>query len=343
MAPYGWPLPWPFPVARLAAVALSGTGEDGRKLRNRGHCFSGAGGTPSDPAWADTVWLGTIRDRGGPSPSTGRRHGAEGTGRDQMRYRIVDVFSATPLAGNALCVVLGDCPEERMGPIAREVNLSETTFPSISGPSSYRNRIFTPSTELPFAGHPSIGTAWTLGPGRWEQTTSGAVVTVDADAGGAVMTQPDPTITEADSHGAAAALGLPGVDGAFVAAAAGNRFLVVPTSADLAGASPDARALSRLAAASDALGVCGVRLLNDRELHVRAFFAGAGVAEDPGTGSAAGPIGVLARRLWATSVDLTVRQGDEIGRPCRIEVHAEEGNIRVGGSVVACAEGEFLL
>jgi trans-2,3-dihydro-3-hydroxyanthranilate isomerase len=262
---------------------------------------------------------------------------------DGLRYRIVDVFSATPLSGNALCVVLGECPEERMGAIAREVNLSETTFPSITGPNAYRNRIFTPATELPFAGHPSLGTAWALGPGRWEQTTSGAVVSVESHAYGAVMTQPDPSITEVAADGAAAALGLDGVEGAFVAAAAGNRFLLVPTSADLAGAAPDHLALGRLAAGADAVGVCAIRLLSDRDLHVRGFFPGAGVAEDPGTGSAAGPIGVLARRLWTTSVDLTIRQGDEIGRPCRIEVHAEEGDVRVGGPVVACAEGRFLL
>ncbi len=262
---------------------------------------------------------------------------------DGLSYRIVDVFSATPLAGNALCVVLDECPEERMGAIAREVNLSETTFPSITGPDSYRNRIFTPSTELPFAGHPSLGAAWALGPGRWHQTTSGAVVTIESDARGAVMTQPDPTIVEVDSEGAAAALGLAGTDGAFVAAAAGNRFLLVPTSADLAGAAPDHLALSRLAAGAEVLGVCAVRLLSDRDLHVRGFFPAAGVGEDPGTGSAAGPIGVLARRLWSTSVDLTIRQGDEIGRPCRIEVHVEQDNLRVGGPVAACAEGRFLL
>jgi PhzF family phenazine biosynthesis protein len=262
---------------------------------------------------------------------------------DGLSYRIVDVFSATPLAGNALCVVLDECPEERMGAIAREVNLSETTFPTITAPNAYRNRIFTPATELPFAGHPSLGTAWALGPGRWEQTTAGAVVTVESDARGAVMTQPDPSITEVEADGAASALGVAGVEGAFVAAAAGNRFLVVPTSADLTGAAPDQLALSHLAARAEAFGVCAVRRLSDRELHVRGFFPGAGVSEDPGTGSAAGPIGVLARRLWSTSVDLTIRQGDEIGRPCRIEVHVEPGNLRVGGPVAACAEGRFLL
>src|SRR3954454_12065957 len=104
------------------------------------------------------------------------------------------------------------CPEQLMGAIAREMNLSETTFPTATASAAYRMRIFTPSAELPFAGHPSLGTAWVLGPGRWEQTTAGAVVTVEADATGAVMTQPDPEITE--------------VDGGFLAVAAGNRMLL---------------------------------------------------------------------------------------------------------------------
>ena len=76
---------------------------------------------------------------------------------------------------------------------------------------------------------------------------------------------------------------------------------------------------------------------------MRYFVPGWGVAEDPGTGSAAGPIGVLARRLWGTATDVVVRQGDEIGRPCRIEVHAQEGDLRVGGGVVSSAAGRFTL
>src|SRR5437764_1058805 len=93
----------------------------------------------------------------------------------ELRYRIVDVFSDRPLAGNALCVVLDPCPEPVMQAVAREANLSETTFPVVVADDAYEMRIFTPIEELPFAGHPSLGTAWTLGPGRWTQTTSGAV------------------------------------------------------------------------------------------------------------------------------------------------------------------------
>jgi trans-2,3-dihydro-3-hydroxyanthranilate isomerase len=84
-----------------------------------------------------------------------------------------------------------------------------------------------------------------------------------------------------------------------------------------------------------------VRRLDAQTLHVRVFFRSVGIAEDPGTGSAAGPIGVLARRLWDLGPDLLIRQGDEIGRPSRIQVHAEPGDLRVAGRVVLAAEGRF--
>ena len=76
---------------------------------------------------------------------------------------------------------------------------------------------------------------------------------------------------------------------------------------------------------------------------MRYFVPGWGVPEDPGTGSAAGPIGLLARRLWGSATDVVIRQGEEVGRPCRIEVHAEEGDVRVGGRVAGSAEGRFTL
>lgn len=87
----------------------------------------------------------------------------------------------------------------------------------------------------------------------------------------------------------------------------------------------------------------GDRRVDDATLHVRVFVPLAGIPEDPGTGSMAGPIAVFARHHLGTDVDVLVRQGDEIGRPCRIEAHAEEGAITIGGSVTACAEGRFVL
>ena len=258
-----------------------------------------------------------------------------------MRYRIVDVFSDRPFAGNALCVVVDECPDQLMPAIAREVNLSETAFPSLTAPGRYRNRIFTPTTELPFAGHPSLGSAWVLGPGEWEQTTSGTVVTITVDESGAVMTQPQPDIKEADGDGAADAIGVARVDGAYVASAAGNRLLLVSTTADLEEARPDQEKIRLLCRRHDAVLTGVMCRVDERTLHVRVFVPLAGIAEDPGTGAAAGPIGVLARGLWSMDTDITIRQGDEIGRPSRIQVHASDAELRVGGAVTLCAEGRF--
>jgi trans-2,3-dihydro-3-hydroxyanthranilate isomerase len=260
-----------------------------------------------------------------------------------VRYRIVDVFSDRPLAGNALCVVLDPCPDERMQGVARVTNVSETTFPTVTGDQAYRNRIFTPGAELPFAGHPTLGTAWCLGPGTWEQTTAGAVVTVEVDARGAVMSQPDPILEPADPEGVAVAVGVTGIDRVHTARAAGNDFLIATTTTDLAAAAPDMTAIAALQRDRALTTVALVRRRDDRNLHVRVFAPASGVPEDPGTGSAAGPIGVLARRELGTDVDVTIHQGDLIGRPCTIEVHAEGGAIRVGGAVTACAEGRFTL
>lgn len=267
----------------------------------------------------------------------------------ELPYRIVDVFSDRPLAGNALCVV--EPPEgevvddDRMLAIAREVNLSETTFVTRTGDASYDVRIWTGGGELPFAGHPSLGTAWALGPGSWTQTSPGAVVMIEAIAGGAVMSQPDPVFTEVYPEDVAAGLGLTAADvpRSYVAEIGGTRHLLVPTEAAIDRLQPDLRALGSAARAVRVTGVGVVRRIDDSTLHARVFIPGSSIVEDPGTGSAAGPFGVLARRLWGTDVDVVIDQGVEMGRPCRIEVHAEHGNLRVGGAVAAVAQGVFTL
>ena len=230
-----------------------------------------------------------------------------------------------------------------MQAVAREVNLSETTFPTVVADDEYRVRIFTPGDELPFAGHPSLGTAWVLGPRRWTQVSPGGTVTVEANADGAEMTQPDPELTEVDPAPAVAALGLPGAEGAWLARVAGMTHVIVPTSEPLDDVTPDLPAVASAAAAAGGTSLAPVRRIDDTTLHARVFLPGAGIAEDPGTGSAAGAFGVLARRLWGTQVDVTIRQGDEMGRPCRITVHAADGDVRVGGRVTAVAQGRFLV
>jgi trans-2,3-dihydro-3-hydroxyanthranilate isomerase len=261
----------------------------------------------------------------------------------ELPYRVVDVFTERPLAGNALCVVTQPAPEAVMAAIAREVNLSETTFVTMTGPSSYDVRIFTPAAELPFAGHPTLGTAWVLGPGTWTQRSPGATVTVEVTARGASMGQPDPVVLDAEADVACQGLGLP-TGRAFVVDVGGTRHLLVATDHPLDRLRFDGEALLHVARRERVTGVGAFRLAGDATLHARLVVPGEhGTFEDPGTGSAAGPIGVLADRLWSTGLDVLVTQGDEIGRPCRIRVHAEPGNVTVGGAVAACAEGVFTL
>src|SRR5947209_16254596 len=125
-------------------------------------------------------------------------------------------------------------------------------------------RILTPAGELPFAGHPSIGTAWVMGPGTWEQTTSGAVVTVVADEQGAEMTQPDPELTPVDDTGVAAALSLGGVEGVYRSVAGGTRHVLVPTTDPLDQLRPDLSAVAARAAAADGMTLCPFRRIDDR-------------------------------------------------------------------------------
>jgi trans-2,3-dihydro-3-hydroxyanthranilate isomerase len=263
-----------------------------------------------------------------------------------LRYRIVDVFSDRPLAGNALCVVLDECEPSLMQAIAREVNLSETTFPHLTGARTYDVRILTPSSELPFAGHPSLGTAWSLGAehgsGRWSQTSPGATVTIDVDGDGARMTQPPPVLEAlVDETGMGAAAGLATTVGSWVAEAGGNRHLIVATEDALDALRPDLRQIEALSAASKATTFAVVRRRDDHTLHVRVFAPSVGIVEDPGTGSAAGPIGVLAKELWGMADSMTIFQGAEMGRPCRIDVELGVDGPIVGGRVALCAEGRF--
>jgi trans-2,3-dihydro-3-hydroxyanthranilate isomerase len=263
----------------------------------------------------------------------------------RITYRTVDVFTDRPLAGNALCVVLDDCPEDVMQAIALEVNLSETTFPVITGADSYRMRIFTPRGELPFAGHPSLGTAWVLGPNRWAQTTPGATVAVTADERGAVMEQPEPVLTLIDGEDEAvcAALGIDSIEGVWLSSAGGTQHLLAPTAASLDELAPRSEAIAEVAVRLGATGLAPFRRDGAADLEVRVFVPGAGVPGDPGTGSAAGPIARLAGRLWDVDDDVTIRQGQQMGRPCIIRAHAGADGIRVGGDVTLVAEGQFVL
>ncbi len=228
--------------------------------------------------------------------------------------------------------------------IAREVNLSETTFPIRTGEDAYEMRIFTPTLELSFAGHPSVGTAWVMGPGRWTQTTAGGTVIVEADELGAMMTQPTPEVeqVEAEAGDVLAALRLSSADAIYRSTAGGITHVLVATSERIDQLELDLGQVAEASRACRGLTLVPFRKVDDVTLHARVFAPAAGVPEDPGSGSAAGPIALLARELWGTGTEVTITMGTEIGRPSRINVRTE-GELRVGGRVAPCAEGQFLV
>jgi trans-2,3-dihydro-3-hydroxyanthranilate isomerase len=263
-----------------------------------------------------------------------------------FRYVLCDVFTDRQLSGNALAVFTDGrgLGRDRMQAIAAETNLSETTFvfPS-EGDGDFRVRIFTPSAELPFAGHPVLGTsvvlARSLPVDRLVLETGAGLIRVDIDrsagvASAAVMEQPRPEFSEFGDHALlCSALGVP--DRPVVRADNGLRWALVPMSSleELSDLRPDGGALLGL---DDMLGaVCFADL--GEIVRVRMFAPSAGVAEDPGTGSAAGPLAAHLGR------PITIHQGVEMGRPCLITAEPADGRPRVGGAVVLVGRGSYEL
>jgi trans-2,3-dihydro-3-hydroxyanthranilate isomerase len=278
-------------------------------------------------------------------------------------FRLVDVFTERPFAGNQLCVVPepGSLTPKAMQTLAREIGFSETTFVSEAGGHRYAMRIFTPGAELPFAGHPTLGTAFVLvtegrvGSSATQVTAAGEVpVEVDVDRGFATMHQLPPSFGDEvyDVDAVALSIGLttrelhpdllPQVVGT------GADYLMVPLVDVVAveHASCDIRRASRVLAE---IGVDGVYLfaLDERGAKARLFAPAVGIVEDAATGSAAGPLGayLAANGLGGMPGSILVRQGQEIGRPSELHVtvYPEGGSWRVsvGGGVVVVGEGWF--
>ncbi|RZT84092.1 trans-2,3-dihydro-3-hydroxyanthranilate isomerase [Pseudonocardia sediminis] len=284
-----------------------------------------------------------------------------------LHYDVVDVFTDRPYAGNPLAVVrdADDLTGEQMQAIATEFNLSETTFtlPPTDPSADYRVRIFTPARELPFAGHPSVGTGWVLARdgvialGDRVQECGAGLLSVEVDELGARVTGGAPSVgDDLDAGLLATAVGLDpdDVDGAAAPGVAGAGvdygFLLVRDDA-VARAVCDAAAVRAVTGGTTALGlvVCSVDP-DARQVHLRMFGTGVGVAEDPATGSAAVALGVfLADRGLVGPEEahgFTVAQGAEIGRPSTLHawVRAEGGAAVatwVGGNVVPIARGEL--
>jgi trans-2,3-dihydro-3-hydroxyanthranilate isomerase len=275
-------------------------------------------------------------------------------------YVIADVFTDTPLEGNPVAVFLDGAGLDAgaMQRIARELNLSETVF-LLAGDeqADVHARIFTPAVELPFAGHPLLGTAFVVGERTGAQTVrircaAGVVPVALARDGERVtfgeMAQPLPTWSAFGQPDALlAALGLATSELPIEVYDNGPRhvFTVAAHAATVAALAPDMAALRTLGE----LGVSCCAIDGPR-IRTRLFGPGLGVAEDPATGSAAGPLAVHLARHGRTPFGewIEISQGAEIGRPSTLRAVARGtgdriGAVEVGGAAVIVARGTFAL
>ncbi len=295
----------------------------------------------------------------------------------------LDVFTDVPLTGNPLAVFPdGDgLTDEQMQGLAREMNLSETTFvfPSDEGDRSIR--FFTPRAEIPLAGHPTIGTWWLLaelglidvpeqGDQRFLQQTGAGVLPVDIFMAGGKpdrveMTQAVPefgnTVTDITGLGKALGGEDPVAEPLPQVVSTGMPQMMIPVKSR--------EALSQLPSGGTGAALAGLLRSHGSDcamcfhltepghparIKARMFAPGLGVPEDPATGSAAGALGAYI--VWHGLLRPTdgvarmvIEQGEEIGRPSRIQVEVCVGNggeiteVKVGGQAVQIIKGEVTL
>jgi trans-2,3-dihydro-3-hydroxyanthranilate isomerase len=277
------------------------------------------------------------------------------------RYVVCDVFTDTPLAGNQLAVFTDarEMDEELFQPLAREINFSETVFVLPAEDEGHaRIRIFTPSSELPFAGHPTLGTAFVLaGPLSLDEIkleTKAGVVPVRLEREGPKiafgrMEQPLPTVEPYEGEAELlAALGIERSELPVEVYDNGLRHVYVTLASEdaVAALRPDLNRLAELP------GVLGVNCIAGSRVRwkTRMFAPGGGVAEDPATGSAAGPLAFHVARHGRSEFgeEIEISQGAEIGRPSTLYARVEgtpdrAERVEVGGCAVVVARGEFRL
>jgi PhzF family phenazine biosynthesis protein len=285
---------------------------------------------------------------------------------ETRRACLVDAFTDEPLRGNAAGVVpdATGLTGEQMQSIARELGASETAFLAPADDADRRVRYFTPETEVDLCGHATIGSHallyadGALEPGTHSLATNAGVLDVEIESGGRVwMTQNDPEIREVDVDydRLGAALGIDpaamrdvGADLPVAYASTGLPFLVVPVNflEHVGSADPDMGAVAEL---SEAFDVAGVYVFTfdtldaDSTLHARMFAPGAGVPEDPVTGTASGAAGAYLDRFGAIDVaEMRFEQGHFLDRGGVVHVRIGE-SVRVGGDAVVSLDGRLLV
>jgi trans-2,3-dihydro-3-hydroxyanthranilate isomerase len=291
-------------------------------------------------------------------------------------FLILDVFATGKYTGNQLAVCLDarNLTDLQMQQIAREINFSETTFVTSTDPvnSGYNTRIFTPTTELPFAGHPTLGTAFAI----QQEILKDAVERVnlnyqvgqipvdlnylDGEVDILWMHQQQPKFYDAvDVESLAAVIGVNPIDidsrYPIEPVTTGLPFIIVPvkTLAAVSQAKLNLDLYDRTVKKLPAQAIlifCPETINPTRQLHVRVFTECFGIPEDPATGSANGCLAAyLAKYQYfgSTNLDITVEQGIEMGRASLLYLRAHytptNCPVSIGGKVINIAKGEFIL
>jgi trans-2,3-dihydro-3-hydroxyanthranilate isomerase len=273
-------------------------------------------------------------------------------------YAVLDAFTDTPLQGNPVAVFLDGTglDTDTMQRAARELNLSETVFllpPDDPAAADARARIFTPAAELPFAGHPVLGTAFLLAAERAQDRirlqTGAGIISIILSNGYGEMEQPTPRVEPFTEAGELlSSLGVERAELPVEMYVNGPRHVMVMLDSveTVAALSPDLNALGKL----EGVGVSCFCLTGAGKVRTRMFAPALGVPEDPATGSAAGPLAIhlLRHGRTASGEQLTIHQGTEIGRPSVIYARVfgspqRIDRVMVGGGAVEVARGQYRL
>lgn len=265
----------------------------------------------------------------------------------EFAFKQVDVFTGKPYLGNPVAVVIGaeGLDAEAMQRIARWTNLSETTFLLKSDVADYRLRIFTPAQELPFAGHPTLGSAhaalesdFVKGKSTFTQECGAGIVELAEEDGKIFVKGPKPKIGDVRKK-------LPFAS-KLLRIDVGAVWVVgeVADSKRLADLKPDMESLSAFSIDHEAAGVTVFAAAPDDEaaMHVRSFAPAHGIREDPVCGS--GNLSVAAylqatNQLARFGSRYVARQGMQVGRDGRVHVRVDPDGIRIGGEAVTCVDG----
>ena len=271
----------------------------------------------------------------------------------------VDVFTAVPYKGNPVAVVLDGegLSDAEMQAFANWTNLSETTFvlPPSDPAADYRVRIFTPKAELPFAGHPTLGTAHAVieagiaapNGGKLVQQCAVGLVELNVQADRLSFRLPRYAVTDApDQREATAWIGGAEVKGAAKAVDVGPVWLIAELS-EIAALENLQHDPARLTAYYEQYGLTGATLFaaDGERVVVRSFAPGDGIPEDPvcGSGNAAVAAYRLVQGQITDGTTYRASQGRQLGRDGWIDIRIEGADVHVGGSCVTCVRGSVQL